>query len=79
MTTFDQWWEQHGAKYSADACHMSEFHMASTVWAAAVTAERERCAKLCEEQVQNATDWDSSYWDQAAVRCAAAIRKGETP
>jgi len=41
MTTFDQWWEQNEAKYSADACHMSEYHMASTVWAAAVAAERE--------------------------------------
>ena len=36
--------------------------------------EREACAKVCEDGVQNATDWDSSYWDQACENRAAAIR-----
>jgi hypothetical protein len=36
--------------------------------------EREACAKACEDGVQNANDWDSSYWDQACENRAAAIR-----
>jgi hypothetical protein len=42
--------------------------------AKAVEAEREACAKVCEDGVQNANDWDSSYWDQACENRAAAIR-----
>lgn len=33
--TFDEWWEKNKEQYSADACHMSEYHMASLVWAEA--------------------------------------------
>ena len=40
----------------------------------AAAKEREACAKVCEDGVQNATDWDSSYWDQACENRAAAIR-----
>ena len=36
--------------------------------------EREACAKVCEQIVANAIDWDSSYWDSASMNCAAAIR-----
>ena len=44
-------------------------------FAALVAAkEREACAKVCENGVQNANDWDSSYWDQACESRAAAIR-----
>ena len=39
--------------------------------------EREACAKVCEDGVQNATDWDSSYWDQACKYCASAIKAKE--
>lgn len=35
IQTFDEWWNAHGAQYSADACHMSEYHMAHVVWEAA--------------------------------------------
>ena len=43
------------------------------------TAEREACAKVCEEAVHNATDWDSHYWDQACINRALAIRaRGNT-
>ena len=42
------------------------------------SAEREACAKLCEAGINNATDWDSSYWDQCCENRAAAIRaRGE--
>lgn len=41
-------------------------------------AEREACAKVCDNGIANATDWDSSYWDQACANRAAAIRaRGE--
>jgi len=36
--------------------------------------EREACAKVCEQIVANAIDWDSSYWDSASMNCSAAIR-----
>jgi hypothetical protein len=38
--------------------------------------QREIDAKVCEDGVQNANDWDSSYWDQACENRAAAIRAG---
>lgn len=45
---------------------------------AIAAAEREACAKVCEEGINNATDWDSSYWDQCCENRAAAIRaRGE--
>ena len=47
---------------------------AKDAWEAATIAERERCAKLCEEMIQRADDWDSSYWDQACDRIAMKIR-----
>jgi hypothetical protein len=40
----------------------------------AVKAEREACAKVCEDGINNATDWDSSAWDQACENRAWAIR-----
>jgi hypothetical protein len=40
--------------------------------------EREACAKVCEDGINNATDWDSSVWDQACENRAFAIRaRGE--
>ena len=41
---------------------------------AAVITEREACAKVCEEFVDPDPDWDSSFWDQACMGSAAAIR-----
>jgi ketosteroid isomerase-like protein len=48
---------------------------------AAVEAEREACAKVCEELVpdMSRTANDASVWDVATFDCAAAIRaRGET-
>ena len=36
--------------------------------------EREACAKICDDGINNATDWDSSVWDQACENRAFAIR-----
>ena len=44
-------------------------------FAALVAAkEREECAKVCEDGINNATDWDSNAWDQACENRAFAIR-----
>ena len=45
----------------------------------AIADEREACAKVCEDGINNATDWDSSAWDQACENRAYAIRaRGNT-
>jgi hypothetical protein len=45
-----------------------------TVYNAFTSVEREACAKLCEQGIANADDWNSSYWDQACENRAWAIR-----
>jgi hypothetical protein len=45
-----------------------------TFAALVAAAEREACAKVCEDGINNATDWDSSAWDQACENRAYAIR-----
>jgi len=37
--------------------------------------EREACAKVCEEGIANADDWNSAHWDQACENRAWAIRE----
>lgn len=34
--TFDEWWNKNESQFTADSCHMSEYHMASVVWNAAM-------------------------------------------
>lgn len=45
--------------------------------AKAVAAERERCAKLCDEIAEDCKRIAKHAAVLAALRCAAAIRKGE--
>lgn len=40
-------------------------------WQRAIQAEREECAKVCEE---NATDLSEGDWDSACINCADHIR-----
>ena len=40
-------------------------------WQRAMQAEREECAKVCEE---NATDLSEGDWDSACINCADHIR-----
>ena len=55
------------------------FAFAAVVSARAAALEREACAKLCEAGINNAADWDNSYWDQCCENRAAAIRaRGNT-
>ena len=51
---------------------------ANLVAAKATAKEREACARVCEIGINNATDWDSSDWDQACENRAYHIRaRGE--
>ncbi len=43
---------------------------------AALESERKRCATIARSLIANATDWDSSYWDQACERVALEIENG---
>ncbi len=71
--SFENWWHINMPNLvSGDEA--GDQVIARATWEAAVNAERERCAKLCDEMVQNAKDWDSSYWDQAAAQLAIRIR-----
>jgi hypothetical protein len=52
---------------------------ANLVATRAAALEREACAKVCEAGINNAADWDSSYWNQCCENRAAAIRaRGNT-
>jgi len=42
-------------------------------------AEREACAKVCDELLSTDADWDSHHWNQATQRCAFVIRARSTP
>ena len=33
---FKEWWDRYETQYLEDSCHMSEYHMASVVWNAAI-------------------------------------------
>jgi len=59
--------------------HHAEFDLRIEAFAALVREdEREACAKVCEEGIANADDWNSAHWDQACENRAWAIRaRGE--
>jgi len=38
IPTFDEWWEKNQGKYTADALHMSEYHIVLWAWTEAWTA-----------------------------------------
>ena len=59
---------QYRASYDGYEEHLERFYNL------AVAAEREACAKICDAGINNATDWDSSVWDQACENRATAIR-----
>ena len=45
-------------------------------WQAATLAERERCAKVCDEQARECLDGEAA---NSCEYCADAIRKGDAP
>ena len=54
--TFEDWWSKNESRYTNDALHMSEFHMASVVWEASQMEERKTCANICDHEQGTAED-----------------------
>jgi hypothetical protein len=51
------------------------FRNSSDMIKQAVEAEREACAKVCDEEDGDTPDWETDcVWSQAARHCAQAIR-----
>jgi hypothetical protein len=70
----DTMWQQAMRQSIEEGEMFTRYHFAKLVAA----KEREACAKACEDGINNATDWDSSAWDQACENRAYAIRaRGE--
>jgi hypothetical protein len=44
-------------------------------WEAGVKAEREACAKVCDEEATEAFGEDADEWARGACMCAAMIRE----
>lgn len=49
LKQFDEWWNKNEAQFTADSCHMSQYHMASVVWAAAVKSQEATIESLEDE------------------------------
>ena len=76
---FEQYWASLGMQDSVLAVTMRL--IAEDVWAAAVAAEREACAKICDSYAQNQKSWSTGedsveeYREQAANELADTIRE----
>ncbi len=71
------------AQFSADVRYLRAdllYHEARQIAAEQVAAERERCAKLCEDVASQCDNWEEGEGGQggsvAAGMCADAIRQG---
>ena len=74
MTEFDRWWlDTLGPLANADAAYAH----AKMAWEAAILAEREACARVCDSMSTAADEDDGDFGSgfvNAAKHCAAAIR-----
>jgi hypothetical protein len=75
--TFEEWWETEGRKWEPSG----QSNVAWMAWEAATTAERERCAKVCEDvsdefQLNEGKKYAELKTDaeSGALHCAARIR-----
>lgn len=71
---FDKWWDENEAQYTSDSCHMSEYHMASVAWSAAI----ERCAGIAEEirkELSLNEDYGGASYDDACEQILIKIRE----
>ena len=66
-TEFNEWWNEDLLTEDNPHVDGTPAFWAWEGWCAGVKAEREACAKLCDEQA------DSAYWEGADA-CAYAIR-----
>jgi hypothetical protein len=68
--------EQEKYKWDIHSCGPTCTKAACVAMREAVEAEREACAKVCED---NATDLSEGDWDSACINCADKIRaRGNT-
>jgi hypothetical protein len=63
--------EQEKYKWDVHSCGPTCTKAACVAMREAVEAEREACAKVCED---NATDLSEGDWDSACINCADKIR-----
>jgi len=75
---FKAWWYTEGsqAPYTHHDFEEHTMRMCEIAWNEAVKAEREACAKVCDELIAPDvySDTDISMWDVTCMDCAAAIR-----
>jgi hypothetical protein len=64
---FQRWWAETGHQMRREKFSTSE--IARAAWEAATKAEREACAKICEDYAEEA--WDI---ERGALGCADRIR-----
>ena len=69
MMTFNQWW----ATLTDKEQKLLGQHNARFVWGAAATAEREACAKVCDDMEEKAEGTECCKWP-TPIDCAHAIR-----
>jgi hypothetical protein len=78
---FNKWWDNDLLTENNPYVDGTPAFWAWEGWCAAVKAEREACAKVCEELVpdMSRTASEASVWDVATFDCAGAIRsRGKT-
>jgi len=75
---FKTWWYTEGsqAPYTHHDCEEHTMRMCEIAWANGAFAEREACAKVCDELIAPDIyrDAEVSMWDVTCMDCAAAIR-----
>lgn len=81
--TFDEWWDADALTQTNPYREDSPAYWAWEGWQAGVMAERERCAKICDEigkpDLENSNrNLGEYYREDIAKDCAKAIRQYET-
>ncbi len=73
---FNKWWNEDLLTEDNPFVDGTPAYWAWEGWCAGVKAEREACAKVCEELVPNMSRIgnEASVWDVATFDCAEAIR-----
>jgi len=73
---FNKWWDSEGIAEDNSYREGSPVFWAWEGWQAAMKAEREACAKVCDDLPvpPYVSDNDAHIWDLTCVDCAAAIR-----
>ena len=75
---FKAWWYTEGSQppYTHHDCEEHCMRMCEIAWNEALKAEREACAKVCDElpAPDEYSITDKSMWDVTCIDCADAIR-----